>query len=324
MINGIDVYRYQPGIDWKKAEAIKDLRFVYAKATQGVNWKDPLYDSHRQGAIDAGKDFGAIHFIDTHNYVRGYEIQFGRQQAESHWRVVEKRPGNLPSCADLETNEGSRWDPLNALSAPRMLKILLHFHIRLEELSGGFGIDYTNGWLTDLMKNFVRGGYWGPRYKTILRLNAQGKTVQVQPAIDHFLTAEELVSYARPSCGVFSKVLIHQYASTLDGRIIGFNGAVDANYFNGTEEEYALFRTGQSVVIPDAAQEDEPVALRQVQVIAADGLKVRSTPYADPSNTNRIGLLRFGERRWINKEDIGWGKLAGEPGWICLQWTRAI
>lgn len=267
-ISGIDIYRYQEGVDWQKVRDIRELRFVYAKVTQGVDWTDPLFESHRDGAINvAGKDFGAIHFLDYFKYQRGKEIQFGRQQAEFMWPKIEKNPGQAPFVSDCEKNEDASWGPFDVLNIGRILKINLAFHVRMKELSGRFGGDYCPMWVTAHMKNFTEGFYFGPRYKVVSVYNpATKKNETVQPVIDHFLTWEELQSYAKPTPSSYPDWTLFQYASTLKGSVIGTKAvSIDADIFNGGEEKYSAW-LGQTCVptSPVITEDDIPDVVNEI------------------------------------------------------------
>ena len=263
-ISGIDVYRYQTNINWQKVRDIPELRFVYAKATQGTNWTDPLFTSHREGAINiACKDFGASHFLDYANYVRGKEIEFGRRQAEFFWKTIESNPGQASFICDTETNESAPgWGKFDIFSVSRVLKISLAFHVRMKELSGRFGGDYTPIWATAYMKNFTEGFYFGPRYKLVKDTN--GKLIQ--PVIDHFLTWEELATYLKPFPTKYDKYTLFQYCSVMKGSVIGTKASyIDADVFNGTEEEYSVW-LGKTCVptSPVIVEDDIPDVVNEI------------------------------------------------------------
>ena len=52
-ISGIDVSYWDSGIDWPKVRATGQ-RFVIAKATEGITYKDPTFDDNWIGAKSAG------------------------------------------------------------------------------------------------------------------------------------------------------------------------------------------------------------------------------------------------------------------------------
>jgi len=67
-----------------------------------------------------------------------------------------------------------------------------------------------------------------------------------------------------------------------------------------------------------------PAALKYVWITSSNGLKIRSTPAALKDDSNRIGALAYREKVHIEKEENGWGKLAGRPGWISMAYTADV
>lgn len=58
---GIDVSHWQGTIDWAKVKAAGKT-FAFAKATEGIGFKDDAYDRNKAGAMKQGIKFGAYHF----------------------------------------------------------------------------------------------------------------------------------------------------------------------------------------------------------------------------------------------------------------------
>ena len=268
-IQGIDISAWQAIIDWDKVRAIPNLRFVFVKATQGVNHVDPMFRSHRAGAIRAGKDTGCTHFLDYANYIFGTEIEFGRRQADFFHYTTQDNPGQAGYLLDTETNEGAAWPRITLFNVGRILKIALAFHNRMMELGRKFGGDYIAGWVAAYMKNFTEGFGMIPRYKLLTATRdmvffdgsrvAAGKTYQ--PEITHFLSAAELSAYLKPDFGAYPKATIWQYGSRLIGTLLGCPGYVDADIFNGTEQEYSAWLGKISVPTQPAPIEDAPIPI---------------------------------------------------------------
>lgn len=61
-VKGIDVSRWQTNIDWK-AQAKDGVRFMFAKATEGLNQVDSMFEKHIAGAKAQGILVGAYHFF---------------------------------------------------------------------------------------------------------------------------------------------------------------------------------------------------------------------------------------------------------------------
>jgi GH25 family lysozyme M1 (1,4-beta-N-acetylmuramidase)/uncharacterized protein YraI len=58
---GIDVSHWQGTIDWARVRGAGKT-FAFAKATEGIGWKDDAYDRNKAGALAQGLMFGAYHF----------------------------------------------------------------------------------------------------------------------------------------------------------------------------------------------------------------------------------------------------------------------
>src|SRR2546425_12631403 len=58
---GHDVSSHQKNVDWQKARA-KGATFVYVKATESTNYRNPHFGQQYNGARDAGILRGAYHF----------------------------------------------------------------------------------------------------------------------------------------------------------------------------------------------------------------------------------------------------------------------
>jgi lysozyme len=90
---GIDLSHHNGNIDWPVLAA-ENLDFIYLKATEGGDWKDPRFQANWQAASAEGYRVGAYHF---YRLCRG-----GAVQADNFIRSVEVRAGTLPPAVDLE------------------------------------------------------------------------------------------------------------------------------------------------------------------------------------------------------------------------------
>ena len=59
---GFDISHYQESVDFEAAYNDGNLRFVYIKATEGLDYLDPLFSDHYTSATDAGFVRGGYHF----------------------------------------------------------------------------------------------------------------------------------------------------------------------------------------------------------------------------------------------------------------------
>ena len=63
---GIDISHYQGNINWGKINQ-NQLTFVYIKATEGITYQDPLFDTHNHGAQTTTLLRGAYHFFEVND-----------------------------------------------------------------------------------------------------------------------------------------------------------------------------------------------------------------------------------------------------------------
>jgi len=92
-IQGIDVSKWQGEINWKAVK--KDqITFAFAKATQGIKWRDPMYKKNRKGMKKNKIVKGAYHFFESKHS--------GKTQAKHYWKTAKWKKGDLPPVLDLE------------------------------------------------------------------------------------------------------------------------------------------------------------------------------------------------------------------------------
>lgn len=94
-VHGVDVARYQAGLDFEKL-ARNRISFAFIKATEGGDFLDPEFRTHWARAGAAGIKRGAYHF---YYWCRGPE-----DQAEWFFRHVPRDPTMLPPVLDVEWN----------------------------------------------------------------------------------------------------------------------------------------------------------------------------------------------------------------------------
>lgn len=94
-IHGVDVARFQAGLDFDKL-ARNGVKFAFIKATEGGDLLDPEFKTHWARAQAAGIKRGAYHF---YYWCRGPE-----DQARWFFRHVPKDPNMLPPVLDVEWN----------------------------------------------------------------------------------------------------------------------------------------------------------------------------------------------------------------------------
>lgn len=92
-VHGIDISRWQTGIDWPTAQA-NGVNFAFIKATEGGDLVDPLFQTNWAGAARAGVPRGAYHFY--------YWCRPAAEQAAWFIANVPRTPGALPPVLDVE------------------------------------------------------------------------------------------------------------------------------------------------------------------------------------------------------------------------------
>ncbi len=104
-VKGIDLSSHNGTIDFGKV--VNDsVEFVYMKATEGTEFKDPMFDRYIRGASEQGLLVGAYHFFRFDSP--------GHLQAYNFLDVVHEYDLDLPLAIDVEewTNEDI---PLNVV-----------------------------------------------------------------------------------------------------------------------------------------------------------------------------------------------------------------
>ena len=133
-IPGIDVSHHQDVIDWP-AVAAAGQRFVFAKATEGRSFVDPMYAINKAGAEAAGLLFGAYHFAQPDDGPNDPVAE-----ADHFVDHALLGPGNLLPVLDIERTGG--------LSQAEVTEWILRWLDRVTERLGVRPIVYTspNGW----------------------------------------------------------------------------------------------------------------------------------------------------------------------------------
>ena len=101
-VEGIDVSGHQQPVDWARVKAA-GVSFAYVKATEGVGWRDKAAQGHASGALAAGLDVGAYHYLRVR-----HGAQDAAEQAFQFLRVHRELGCTLVPALDVETqgNEG--------------------------------------------------------------------------------------------------------------------------------------------------------------------------------------------------------------------------
>lgn len=249
-VPGIDVSYWDAGIDWPKVRAAGQ-RYMFAKATEGITYKDPTFDDNWFGAKSAGLLRGAYHFfrcnVDAKKQA-DYFIDYVRSVKDN---------GELPPVLDLETSDGMTKE-----------KIVPAAKIWLDRVEAAFGkkpIIYSGQYFLQDYLVVAGGGppAWAKDYPLWLAQYPNQYVEGMKPYLPR---------------GWFNWT-IWQYSDK--GVVNGINASVDMNLFNGTLEELYKF-AGAS--IPDQKPKTHTVAKGDTfESIANDyGVTVRELVMANP------------------------------------------
>jgi lysozyme len=104
-IRGIDISSHQNQIDWSRLSQ-SQLSFVLIKATEGGNFKDPMFKHNWQNAKQIGTIVGAYHFFTF--------CKSGREQAKNYIETVPQLERGLPPVIDLEFSGNCQSQPTPA------------------------------------------------------------------------------------------------------------------------------------------------------------------------------------------------------------------
>lgn len=200
-IQGIDVSRYQGEIDFGR---VRDAgtHFVFMKATEGSDYKDPMFERNWRGAKAAGLPRAAYHFMTW----------CSRASAQVAWfrKVVPADADALPPVLDLEWNHQSSCKPdFTRAEIIEKIRVML---IGMEAHTGKVPIIYTD---ITFHKDILEG-------------------LHLDNAFWLRSTASELDTHYGERRWTF-------WQWTQTGTMPGIEGEVDRNSFYGTEGEWVRF-----------------------------------------------------------------------------------
>jgi lysozyme len=215
MIHGIDVSHHQETIDWVKVKEA-GVRFAFIKASEGVEYADPMFDQNIHNAVEAGVLPGTYHFFlpryDPLSQARHYVTTLQENAVDAP---------TLPPCIDLET-PGLGKSGLN-----QALRIFME---EVYNLTGRRCILY------------VSPGFWNS-YLPVPVLNGfKLKGSDVDWALDYPLWLAHYTTGLPYQIYPWVSWRFWQYTSA--GKIAGVVTKVDLDFFNGSIEE--LFKLAAS------------------------------------------------------------------------------
>ena len=206
MLKGIDISKWQAGIDLSKI----DTDFVICKATEGVGYTDKNCDGFYQQAKKLGKKLGVYHFARPD--LRNTAI------AEADWFVRETKGYHKEAMLILDWESG---DLGNVTWAKQWLD-------RVYQKTGVKPVIYMSAsvmtsydWSSVANADY---GLWVANYGS------------------NNGTAQESV-FDRYPLKYWSFYALWQYTSV--GRLSGYSGNLDLNYFSGNKEAWDKYAGGK-------------------------------------------------------------------------------
>ncbi|WP_078992312.1 GH25 family lysozyme [Clostridium botulinum] len=130
MLKGIDISMHNNTIDFAKVKN-NGTSVVIIKATEGVQYIDPLLEQHYNGSKVAGLNIGFYHFMS--------EKTSPTQQATDFWNAIKGKQFNILPCLDIETNNIGR-------SQSQISDRCIEFLTKFKSLSGMDCMIYTGGY----------------------------------------------------------------------------------------------------------------------------------------------------------------------------------
>lgn len=199
-LNGIDISRYQKGIDLSKVPC----DFVIVKATEGADYVSPEYDSQYKDAKRAGKKLGVYHFASGNHT--------GEKEADYFLSQVKDAVGESILCLDWEAD-----------AIKKGVSYAKDFLDRVYKKTGVKPFIYMS---KSVCRNYdwtdvVNAGYplWCAQYA-----NNNTTGYKSEPWTDS------------KGMGAFKEMVIFQYSSK--GRLDGYSGNLDLDIFYGTKSKW--------------------------------------------------------------------------------------
>jgi len=149
VMKGIDVSHFSGEVDWKKVKTA-GYSFAFAKATEGVDLLDPVYQNHWETIKKVGLIRGAYHFYVTEDDPE--------EQAKFFISNANLRPGDYVPAIDIEAiGHGTK---------PGLVERFKKFLAILETHYGAKPIIYTSPkfWNKHLDKHFGTYPLWIAEY----------------------------------------------------------------------------------------------------------------------------------------------------------------
>ncbi|HZE86424.1 MAG TPA: GH25 family lysozyme [Puia sp.] len=124
-VAGIDVSHWDGRINWQEVSS-EGIRFVYIKATEGLSFKDPSFDSNWEGVGKTSMYKGAYHY-----FLPGLTTARQVTQAQNFIKAVrDLKEGDLPPMIDFEDDPAITAEALQARLFAFIREIEACFRVR--------------------------------------------------------------------------------------------------------------------------------------------------------------------------------------------------
>lgn len=159
-IQGIDISHHQGVIDWNKLRTEK-IAFVFIKATEGGDYKDPTFIANWTMSHSEGYKTGAYHFYRL--------CKNGREQAANFIGTVPQNNNDFPPTVDLEFGGNCDTDKSKQQILIEVREFLdtleAHYHKKpILYVTREFYDEYLLNELTEYPL-WIRDIFWEPKLK---------------------------------------------------------------------------------------------------------------------------------------------------------------
>ncbi len=142
-VTGIDISKHNGDIDWPEVKN-HGIDFVFIKATEGVSYIDPHFETNYKGAKEQSIPVSAYHF---YRFNRN-----GNDQAKIFIKNAHLKSLDLPPVVDVE-----EWgNPIGNNSITDIVKEIKSFIVDVEKISLKPVIIYTN---ESSYKKFIKNNF---------------------------------------------------------------------------------------------------------------------------------------------------------------------
>ncbi|MCI1696568.1 glycoside hydrolase family 25 protein [Aneurinibacillus aneurinilyticus] len=199
-LKGIDISHWNGVIDFNAVK--KDgIDFVYIKATEGIDFTDPMFQHNVKGAREEGIYIGAYHYANPSSPFDTSEPYKEAEFFVNIMKIYMPDFGDIMPVLDLEepTQPG-------ILTPDQLVSWTWIFHDRVKELTNRQVMLYTGTWFIQQNDDF-------------------GYKLSDLPL---WIAEYEKYGITQPSdCGGWDEWLVWQYSE--DGKVNGISGKVDLN-----------------------------------------------------------------------------------------------